>query len=202
MIHPMMPEQSRTDDQLIERFLAGAPGEAESAFEALVTRHGPMVMGVCRQILPQSHDAEDAFQVTFLTLMRNAGKIRNPRVLGGWLHRVAWRTAVDMRTQAARRCSLSARAGQEDSSGGPENDFARNELRLILQAELDRLPEKYRTLVEHCYLEGKTNEEVARLVGCPVGTIKGRLWRARAMLRVRLLRRGGLAPDRSLCLQG
>jgi RNA polymerase sigma factor (sigma-70 family) len=184
----------RTDEQLIEQFLAGQRDEAESAFEVLVRRHGPMVLGVCRQVLNRHQDAEDAFQGTFLALARKAGTIQNRRVLGGWLYQVAHRIAGRMRVRAARCRWLPGITDEAAALEEPWTTAARSELRPILHTALDRLPEKYRTLVVHCYLEGKTNEEAARLLDCPIGTVKGRLSRARGMLRNRLSRYG-LEPD-------
>jgi RNA polymerase sigma factor (sigma-70 family) len=186
----MNRDRIRTDEQLIEQFLAGVRDEAESAFEVLVRRHGPMVMGVCRQVLNRHQDAEEAFQATFLALARKAGTIQNRGVLGCWLYEVAHRSAVRVRVQAARRRWLPRMTDGAAEPGEPEAAAIRNELRPILDAELDRLPEKYRTLVIQCYLEGKTNEEVARLLHCPIGTVKGRLSRARGMLRQRLSQTG------------
>jgi RNA polymerase sigma-70 factor (ECF subfamily) len=180
-----------TDEQLIDQFLAGKHEEAQSAFGRLVTRHGPSVMGVCRHVLKQEQDAEDVFQATFLSLARRAATIQNPRVLGCWLREVAFRNALRLRAQVVRRRALPARFGEEVAPGEAESQATRNELRLILHAELDRLPEGLRTLVVQCYLEGKTNDEVARLLGSPIGTVKRRLWKAREMLREGLLSRGG-----------
>jgi RNA polymerase sigma-70 factor (ECF subfamily) len=180
-----------SDEQLIDEFLVGNQEKAQSAFERLVTRHGPSVMGVCRHVLKQEQDAEDVFQATFLMLARRAATIQNPRVLGAWLREVAFRDALRMRAQGIRRRALPAHFGEQAGPEEAESQATRNELRLILHAEVDRLPEGLRTLVVHCYLEGKTNEEVARLLGSPIGTIKRRLWKARAMLRAGLLRRRG-----------
>jgi RNA polymerase sigma factor (sigma-70 family) len=145
-----------------------------------------MVMGVCRQVLNRHEDAEDAFQATFLSLARKAGTIRNRGVLGFWLYEVAYRVAVRVRARASRYPVLAAMVDREASAGEPESAAARKELELLLHAELDRLPEKYRFLVVQCYLKGETNQKVARLLDCPVGTIKGQLFRAREMLRQRL----------------
>ena len=171
-----------TDKQLINEFLTGDNEEARSAFERLVTRHGPSVMGVCRNILKQEQDAEDVFQETFLILSRRAATIRKPHVLGSWLREVAHRNALRLRARVARCRALPVLVGEEVVTGEAESQAARNELRLILHAELDHLPEGVRTLVVHCHLEGKTNAEVARLLGLPIGTIKQRLWKARGML--------------------
>jgi RNA polymerase sigma factor (sigma-70 family) len=185
----------RTDEQLLECFLTGDREELEGAFASLLTRHGPLVMGVCRQVLKHEQDAEDAFQATFLALARKAARIRNPRVLGSWLAAVASRTALRLRARVARRRPLRGLSGGEVSLGDAESHAIRNEARSIVHAELAHLPDECRTLLGQCYLEGKTNEEVARLLGCPVGTVKGRLWRARGMLRERLIRRGGREVD-------
>jgi RNA polymerase sigma factor (sigma-70 family) len=166
------------------------PDEAGPAFAALLTRHGPAVMRVCRHFLVDRHDAEDVFQATFLTLMRGAGAIRNGRALGGWLRAVAARNALRARAKTARLRSRFVPARDAVAPGSPELDAARDELMLILLVELDRLLEKYRLPVVHCHLEGKTNKEASQLLGCPIGTVKGRLSRARAILRERLSTRG------------
>jgi RNA polymerase sigma factor (sigma-70 family) len=190
----MAPNRTQTDEQLIELFLAGAPDETESAFKVLMKRHGPIVMRVCRLFL-RHQDAEDAFQATFFALACKARTIRNPRVLRSWLCGVASRTAMRLRTQAIRHRSLLPLRGEEVSPAEAESHVIRDELRLMMRSELNRLPDLYRAPVVHCYLEGKTNEEAARFMGCPVGTVKGRLWRARWMLRGRLQRHVDLDPD-------
>jgi RNA polymerase sigma factor (sigma-70 family) len=190
----MAPNCTQIDEQLIELFLAGAPDRAESAFNVSMKWHGPIVMRVCRQFL-RHQDAEDAFQATFLALARKACTIQNARVLRSWLCAVASRTALRLRTQAIRRRSLPPSRGDGLSPAEADSQVIRDELRLILQTELNRLPDHYRAAVVHCHLEGKTNEEAARFMGCPVGTVKGRLWRARSMLRERLQRHVDLNPD-------
>jgi RNA polymerase sigma factor (sigma-70 family) len=177
------------DAQLLERFLGGGGEVAEAAFSSLVVRHGPMVLGVCRHVLSQHQDAEDAFQATFLVLARKAASIRDRAVLGRWLYEVAYRTAIRAKTQANKR-RAQERQGAEMSATDPGFDPAWTELKPVLHDEVNRLPEKYRTPVVLCYLEGKTNEEAARLLDWPVGTVKGRLSRARDLLRSRLIRRG------------
>jgi RNA polymerase sigma factor (sigma-70 family) len=153
-----------------------------------------MVLGVCRHVLNQHHDAEDVFQSTFLVLARKGGSIRNRRVLAGWLHEVAYRKAIKARGDAVRRraqeregLAMLPPAIEQDNQ---EQEAAWNELRPVLHAEVNRLPDRYRIPVILSYLEGKTNEEVAQLLKWPVGTVKGRLSRARDLLRSRLLRRG------------
>jgi RNA polymerase sigma factor (sigma-70 family) len=182
----MTPMPTQTDEMLIEQYLTCEPDEADSAFKALVTRHGPMVMGVCRQVTSHHQDAEDAFQATFLTLARKARAIRNRRVVGAWLHAIAHRTASRTRAQSARSRTMVA-SGVEIAREGGADDYDRSKLRLTVRAELDRLPEKYRTPAIQFYLEGKSCEDAARILGRPVGTIKGQLSRARALLRNRLV---------------
>jgi RNA polymerase sigma factor (sigma-70 family) len=180
----------RSDEQLIDQFLTGVKEDSESAFETLVKRHGPMVFGVCRQVLRRDQDAEDAFQATFLVLARKAGTIHNREILGCWLHEVAYRTAIRARKRRARSTPWMEIQEVAESHSGPENHASRNELRLLLRAEVDGLPAKYRSPVLHTYMEGMSNEQVAQLLRCPVGTIKGRLSRARELLRARLSGRG------------
>ena len=183
----------RDDEQLIEWFLVGARDEAESAFETLVTRHRPAVVSVCRRVL-RIEDAEDAAQVTFVQLVRNAGRIRNRRVLGSWLRNVALRVAIRMKHQSVRRRAMHNRAGARVSPRRAD-DAAAFEFRQVLQDELHHLPENYRFLVVQTYFEGKSNDELARILNLPIGTVKGRLYRARGMLRVRLLSRLGRAVE-------
>ncbi len=175
-----------TDGQLLSRFLAR---REEAAFEALLRRHGPMVLGVCRRVLGNTHDAEDAFQATFLVLVRKAATIRPPSAVGNWLYGVAYRTALEARVAAARR-RRKERQVVDMARGRPPDDDSWGELRLILDQELHRLPDKYRAVVVLCGLEGTTQKEAAHLLGCPEGTVAGRLSRARQMLARRLSRRG------------
>jgi RNA polymerase sigma-70 factor (ECF subfamily) len=188
-VYPGERVGSLPDEQLIDLFLGRAGEEAERAFRTLVVRHGPMVLGVCRHILGQHQDAEDAFQATFVVLARKAGTIKDRRVLGRWLYEVAYRIAVRARTTSVKRRNLE-RQVVEMSVARPESEPGWNELRPVIHEEVSRLPEKYRTPVVLCYLEGKTNEEVAKLLRWPIGTVKGRLSRARELLRSRLTRRG------------
>jgi RNA polymerase sigma factor (sigma-70 family) len=190
------------DEQLLLQFLEGDAEGSADAFRSLVCRHGPMVMGVCRHVLHQEHDAEDAFQATFLTLSRKACTIRDRRVLAAWLYEVAYRIAVRARAGSVRRrqqekegMAMTATTFRPDQ----ENQAAWNELRPVLHDEINRLPEKYRVPVILSYLEGRTNEEVANLLDWPVGTVKGRLSRARDMLRSRLVRRGLALSAAFLC---
>jgi len=175
-----------TDDQLLRRF---ASDRDEEAFAALVRRHGPLVLAVCRLVLGGAHDADDAFQATFLVLARKAGSIRDPGLLGNWLYGVASRIARRIRSAVNRRQARERQVRRLPEF--PQSAVAEiSDLRPVLDEELRRLPEKYRAAVGLCYLEGKTNEEAARLLRWPTGTVKGRLARARDLLRQRLTRRG------------
>jgi RNA polymerase sigma factor (sigma-70 family) len=179
------------DEGLLDRFLTGDARAAGAAFRELLARHGPMVLGVCRHVLDGRHDAEDAFQATFLVLARSAGAIRDRKALARWLYEVAYRTSVRAGARAARRPTREKEAAEMSASTHRhENDPAWNELRPVLHEEVNRLPEKYRSPVVLCYLEGRTNEEAAALLQWPVGTVKGRLARARELLHARLSRRG------------
>ncbi|MBX6314592.1 MAG: sigma-70 family RNA polymerase sigma factor, partial [Isosphaeraceae bacterium] len=174
--------------ELLERFVTERD---EEAFEALVVRHGPMVLAVCRGVLADAHDVEDAFQATFLLLARKAGAIRRREALGPWLYQVARRVAQRASIAAARR-RVHERQGAEMAAAQADegDDTAQRDLQAALHAEVDRLPEKYRAPVVLCYLQGLTHEEAAQRLRWPVGTVKGRLSRARDRLRSRLTRRG------------
>ncbi|HWE39912.1 MAG TPA: sigma-70 family RNA polymerase sigma factor [Isosphaeraceae bacterium] len=185
-----------TDGQLLERFADRDDPRSESAFEALLARHGPMVLAVCRRVLGDEHAAEDAFQATFLVLARRSGSVRVRDSLGPWLLGVADRTARKARTAAARRVARERRAATPESAPPPPPD----DLRPIVLAEVQRLPAKYRAPVLLCYFEGRTHDQAAAELRWPVGTVRGRLSRARDLLRSRFLRRG-LAPAAALaCL--
>jgi RNA polymerase sigma factor (sigma-70 family) len=181
---PINPGHS--DGQLLERF---AWAGEEAAFAALMRRHGRMVLGVCRRVLQNETDVEDAFQATFLTLVRRARSIRKRESVGSWLHGVAFRLALRSRSDAARR-SVGEQEASIRTFSEPGFVAAWRELQEVLDEELHRLPEKYRLPLVLCYLEGETQEEVAQRLGWPVGTVKGRLARARELMRVRLVRRG------------
>ena len=174
------------DRQLLERFTRH---QDEGAFETLVQRHGPLVWGVCRRTLSDPHDAEDAFQATFLVFVRKARLIGRGELLGHWLYGVAYRVAVRARANAARRRRHENRA-EVRTPTDPCDEAALRDLGPVLDEEVRRLPAKYRVPVILCYLQGKTNEEAAREIGCPKGTVLSRLARAREQLRVRLTRRG------------
>ncbi len=174
-----------TDGELLDAFAGGQDG---ACFEALVRRHGPMVWGVCRRVLRDHHDAEDAFQATFLVLARRAATVPRQAV-GNWLYGVAYRTALNARRAAARR---RAKERPEEDMPQPVSEPAVDwaELRPLLDQELGRLPDKYRSAVVLCDLEGRTRAEAARHLGVPEGTVSGRLTTARRMLADRLTRRG------------
>jgi RNA polymerase sigma factor (sigma-70 family) len=174
------------DGQLLECFLARRD---EAAFEALVRRHGPLVFGVCQRVLHNRHDAEDAFQATFLVLLRKAASIGRRELLANWLYGVAYRTALEAKAAATRR-RLKERQVAAMPSPTPPDEEVWHELRPLLDRELSRLPDKYRVPILLCDLEGKTRKEAARLLGWPEGTVSGRLSRARALLAKRLKRHG------------
>jgi polysaccharide biosynthesis/export protein len=184
-----------SDRQLLERFARGSGASAESAFEVLVLRHGPMVMQVCRNSLGNATDAQDAFQATFLVLVRRWSSIRRLESVGGWLYGVAFRVAARARVDAARRRAVERRGALRlvEALDTNETDGCQAESNPALQAEVERLPERYRAVVVLCYWEGLTQEQAALQLGCPIGTVRSRLARARDILRRRLVRRG-LAP--------
>jgi RNA polymerase sigma factor (sigma-70 family) len=175
-----------SDAELLANF-AGQGDEA--AFTALVRRHGPMVLGVCRRVLGDAHDAEDAFQATFLVLVRQARAIRKQQSVGSWLHGVAYRTARHVRVEAARRRAQERQVVSMPASE-PLTEIAWRDMRQILDEEVQRLPGKYRAPFVLCYLEGHTNAQAARRLGVPLGSLSKRLARARQLLRQRLGRRG------------
>src|SRR5262249_41584269 len=183
----LRPAGNSTDRELLERF--AATGE-EVAFAALVQRHGPAVLGVCRRVLGNEADAEDVFQATFLILARKAGVVPWQESVRHWLRDVARRLALQARCPPQRRRTAGEVPEQCDPHGDPLAEVARRELRLVLDEELGQLPEKYRAPVVLCYLEGKTNEQAAGELGWPAGSMSRRLARARALLRDRLSRRG------------
>jgi RNA polymerase sigma factor (sigma-70 family) len=184
------PDDRVLDHQLLERFTGH---REEAAFAALVRRHGPLVLGVCRSVLRHEQDAEDAFQATFLVFARQAASIQRREALGSWLYKVAYHVALKARAQAARR-----RSREREAFAGPPADplldMTLREVRAVLYEELRHLPERYRAPLILCYLEGKTQEEAARLLGWTKNRVRGRLERGRERLRGRLTRRG-LAPS-------
>jgi serpin B len=183
-------ERELTDAVLLRRF---ARRRDADAFAELVRRHGPMVLGVCRRRLGHAQDAEDAFQAAFLVLARKAGSVRRGASVGGWLHRVACHVAADARAAAARRRVVEEAAPAAAPADSAADEAERKELGPVLDEELRRLPQKYREVVVLCLLEGKTLAAAAAELDWPLGTVAGRLSRARDLLRRRLHRRG-LAP--------
>ena len=180
-----------SDGQLLERFVSHRD---EVAFETIVARHGRMVLGLCRNVLPDQNDVEDAFQATFLVLVHKARSLRVEKTLAPWLCRVASRIAVKASQDARKRHQRERRvaAMKEDRVSEPSDREQREGA--VLLAEIDRLSEKYRVPIVLCCVEGQTHEAVARFLGCPVGTVSGRLSRARELLRTRLTRRGVAVP--------
>ena len=176
---------SQSDQQLLDRFRRLRD---EGAFAALVRRHGPMVLAVCRRVLRHAQDAEDVFQAAFLVLVRKAGSIRQQDSVGGWLYRVSYRLALRARASGSRR-----RERLTDPSGlcasAPE-ESPDDPLLPSLDAEVQRLPELYRSAVVLCYVEGRTQAEAARLLVTTASAVNSRLKRARELLRRRLTRRG------------
>ncbi len=182
-----------TDGELLSRFLNQRD---DDALAALVERHAPMVWGVCRRVLCNPHDAEDAFQATFLVLVRKAGTVKSRELLANWLYGVAQQTAVRLRATTAKR---SGREVQMQKLPEPAVAEARDEdLLSLLDHELSRLPERSRAFIVLCDLEGHTRKEVARQLGCPEGTVASGLARARGLLARRLTRRGLAVSSGSL----
>jgi RNA polymerase sigma factor (sigma-70 family) len=178
----------QTDSQLLEAFRRSRD---PLALEVLVRRHAPMVWGVCRRTLANHHEAEDAFQATFLVLLRKGVSIRTPELLPNWLYRVAYQTARKARQTAARRGSREKQVRDlPEPPAEPPADPCGLDLRDVLDEEVRRLPEKYRIAVVLCDLEGRTRCEAARQLRVPEGTVASRLATGRALLARRLLRRG------------
>jgi RNA polymerase sigma factor (sigma-70 family) len=173
------------DGELLERFVRRRD---EAAFAALVQRHGPMVLGVCRRVLKDSHDAEDACQAAFLILARRAASIRKRASVGSWLHGVAYRAAANLRRQVARRRGREVPVVDVAQPAPAELTWC--EVRTVLDEELRRLPERFRAPLLLCCLEGRTRDEAAQELGWNLGTLRGRLERGRELLRARLRRRG------------
>jgi RNA polymerase sigma factor (sigma-70 family) len=194
-----------TDRQLLERFNARRDSVGEAAFAALVARHGPMVLGICRQVMGDLHLAEDAFQAVFLVLARKARSIGNPDLLSNWLYGVALRTARKAKVRLARR-----RKHEEEGSMSPPGSESISSVDSLVQPaeqpalerddvaalhdEIDRLPRSFRLPVVLCYFEGLTLDEAARRLQWPAGTLRSRLARARDKLRRGLTRRGVALP--------
>ena len=186
---------SMTDAQLLEWFVSGRDDPAEAAFEELVNRHGPMVFRVCRSVLRDAHDAEDAFQATFLVLAQRAKSIRRHGSIASWLYGVAHRVASRAKGDAVRRRARDARVAvriMESYSPAEEcHDGA------TLLEEINALPERLRAAVALCYLEGLTYEAAAQQLRVSAATVRGRLARARERLRRRLTAR--VSPSPPVC---
>ncbi|HKB02883.1 MAG TPA: sigma-70 family RNA polymerase sigma factor, partial [Gemmataceae bacterium] len=187
---PALPGAVPTDRQALAAFVAA---KDESAFSVLVQRHGPMVLRVCRRVLGHAQDAEDAFQATFLVLARKAAAIGRAESLASWLHGVAFRTAMRARRDAGRR---RARERQTPIPVRPDHvdDLAWRDVQVLLEAEIGRLPERYRAAFVLCHLEGRSRAEAAAELGVEENTLSSRLARARDRLRDRLARRGVHLP--------
>jgi RNA polymerase sigma factor (sigma-70 family) len=184
----------RTDGQLLESFI---DQKDEAAFEALVRRHGPMVLAVCRRVVRNHHDAEDAFQATFLVLARKASFIRPRGMVANWLHGVAYRTAMKARTMTAKR-----RVREKNVTEMPETEATAqdqsHDLQPLIDQGLNGLPENYRLPILLCVLEGKSIKEATLQLGWPQGTLAGRLARGRKLLAKRLTKRGVVVSAASL----
>src|SRR5262249_6722787 len=177
-----------SDGELVQRFLTARDGADQGAFPALGERHGPMGLRVCPEVLGNPHDAQDAFQATFLVLARKAGSVRKADSVASWLHGVALRVARRAKAEASRRRvhelqSAATRAAKPERQGNSPEEWPE------LHEEIARLPGRYREPVVLCYLEGLSTDEAALRIGCPQGTILSRLSRARGRLRGRLVRR-------------
>lgn len=196
-----------SDRELLLRFASRRDGSREAAFAALIARHGPMVLSVCRQLVGDRHLAEDAFQAVFFVLARKAPSLRDPDLLGRWLYGVAVRTARKAQVRLARQRKREggdrmSRPDSDPSSFDPNETVPQRDVTqaydpdevAALHEELNRLPGKFSTPVVLCYFEGPTMDEAARRLRCPVGTIRSRIARARERLRDRLTLRGVASP--------
>ena len=185
-----------SEGALLERYVAGGD---EATFAALVARYGPMVLGVCRRVLRDDRDVEDAFQATFLVLVRRAAAIRDGERVGRWLHGVAHRVAVRPgHPRAGSSASDRRRADRESAAASASDAAERRELASIVDEEVTRLPSTLRAPVVLCYLEGLSHDEAARRLRWPVGTVRSRMARARDVLRHRLARRGVTADGAAI----
>jgi RNA polymerase sigma factor (sigma-70 family) len=181
-----------TDADLLKRFVRH---QDEGAFAALLRRHGPLVLGVCRRVLRNHADAEDAFQATFLVLVRRAPSLRQPAALGSWLYGVASRTAQQARRSLARRQAKEGEVTPRTQTTPEPDDWVG-----VLDEELAGLPEKYRAALVLCDLQGEPRKEAARKLGCAEGTVASRLARGRELLARRLTRRGVTLPAGALAV--
>jgi RNA polymerase sigma factor (sigma-70 family) len=182
----LQTNHASSDCELLERFVES---HDEAAFMALIERHGLMVFGVCRRALPNSHDAEDACQAVFIVLARKAASVRKKASLGSWLHGVAYRVAVTLKRDQARR-NKRERSTRATTPRDPAAEVTWREVQFILDEELQRLPERLRAPLILCYLECLTRDEAAAKLRLSAGALHGRLERARSILRERLGKRG------------
>ncbi len=190
-----------TDGELLERFVTRRGEAAEDAFAALVERHGPVVLRLCRSVLHDEHEAQDAFQATFLVLAQKAKSLWVRDSLGPWIHSAAYRVASCARAGAIRRRRHARRYGKLAAGRlTVYQDEDQEELEVVVHEEIDRLPEHFRTPLVICDLQGCSHDQAARLLGWPVGTVKSRQARGRQRLRDRLIRRG-FAPSPGMVLR-
>ncbi len=186
---------SLSDRQLLEQFQSHAADAAEAAFAGLVERHGPMVIRACRSVLQDEHAVQDAFQATFLVLVRRARSLWVRDSLGPWLFQVAVRVSASARASEIRRRRLELKKASQTEIPVLDRDF--DDLRPLVHQELARLPEQFRAAVVLCCMEGLTQQQAARQLGWPLGTLQSRLARGREQLRAKLMRRG-IAPSGAL----
>jgi RNA polymerase sigma factor (sigma-70 family) len=179
-------ERARSDGQLLERFISV---HDEHAFAELLRRHGPMVLGVCRRLLGHVQDAEDAFQATFMVLVRKARSVTPRELVGNWLYGVAYRVALDAQARSSRRRAREKQVEDMPHPSTPPADVD-PDLRPLLDRELSRLPPKYRAAIVLCDLEGRPRRDAASQLGVPEGTLSSRLNAGRKLLAVRLARHG------------
>jgi RNA polymerase sigma factor (sigma-70 family) len=177
----------QTDAQLLRRFI---DFHDETAFEAIVRLHAPMVLGVCQRLLRNTHDVEDAFQVTFLVLVRKAASLSKRDLVGNWLYGVARRTALKTRALSQKRQLMEKQMAVLPEPKPRETHAVWEDIRPVIDAALECLPRQYRSVVVLCDLENKSHQETARQIGCPVGTVSSRLARGRALLAKQLARHG------------
>jgi RNA polymerase sigma factor (sigma-70 family) len=197
-VHTLLDEGALaavSDGELLGRYTGSDRESAEHAFAALVDRHGPMVLRVCRSVLRDEHAAHDAFQATFLVLSRRASSLWVHESIAPWLHQVAVRTSSSARSAAARRRFHERQAAERTRQDVGTADV--DERGPILHREIDRLPERYRAAIVLCYLEGLTHEQAAERLSCPVGTVRSRLATGRERLRRRLIVRG-MTPEQDV----
>jgi RNA polymerase sigma factor (sigma-70 family) len=194
------PTEDSSDQELVQRYAETAD---PTAFAALVRRHGPLVHGVCRRVLGAGPDLDDVFQATFVVLLKKVASIRKQASVASWLYGVAYRLAIDLKSQRRRRqarADLQSVAENQAMHNDPSRCASLRELTAVLDEELQRLPAWARAAVVTCHLEGMSYTEAAEHLGWRLGTLKTRLGRARNLLRQRLLRRGVTLSLLGLCM--